>query len=104
MHQNILVFRITGYVTSLILTLAAYFIIVNPAFFHLETTGAIFVIFTLAVLQFMVQFIFFINIWREEGPRWNIGVFVSLTSIIIIIIVGSIWIMNHLNYNMMPMP
>lgn len=92
--------RIAGFLASLILTLASYFIIINPFFFNFDIKTAIIVIFMLALIQSFVQLIFFINVWKEEGPLWNLGVFVSTTSIIFIIIFFSIWIMNHLNYNM----
>jgi cytochrome o ubiquinol oxidase operon protein cyoD len=101
MYQKTLILRITGFVASLILTLLAYFIIVRPDFFHLEIETAITVILILALVQSMVQLIFFL-LWREKGPPWNLGFFISTIGIIATIIVFSIWIMNHLNYNMMP--
>jgi len=94
-------FRLIGFVLSLILTLAAFFIVIRPDFFHLAVRDAIFVLLTLAVIQFIVQAMFFLSLWREKGPRWNLVVFVSTIFIIITVVVGSIWIMNHLNYNMM---
>jgi len=97
-----LTYRITGFILSFIFTLGAYFIIVTPAFFHLDVDGAVLAIFILAFLQFTVQFVCFINLWREKKPFWNLGVFLSTLSIIFIVIVGSLWIMYHLNYNMMP--
>ena len=95
-----LLLRFTGYFLSIILTLAAYFIIIEPAFFHLETGTASIVIFVLALVQAAVQLIFFIHIWKEEGPLWNLHVFISTVLVIFIVIFFSIWIMNHLNYNM----
>lgn len=100
MHHD-LIFRITGFITSLILTLAAYFIIVNPEFFHFDNKTAVIVILILALIQALVQLIFFINVWKEKGPLWNLGVFISTVGIIFIVIFFSIWIMDHLNYNMM---
>jgi cytochrome o ubiquinol oxidase operon protein cyoD len=94
-------FRVTGFITSLILTLVAYFIILNPEFFNSNVKTAIIVIFILALIQSLVQLIFFINVWKEEGPLWNLGIFISTVSIIFIVVFFSIWIMNHLNYNMM---
>ena len=92
--------RATGFITSLLLTLAAYFIILHPEFFNFDIKTAVIVIFTLALIQSLVQLIFFINVWKEEGPLWNLGIFISTVSIIFIIVYFSIWIMNHLNYNM----
>lgn len=98
--QHTLTLRITGFIASLILTLITYFIIINPIFFNFDVKTAIIVIFILALLQSFVQLIFFINVWKEKGPLWNLGVFLSTVSIIFIIVFFSFWIMNHLNYNM----
>lgn len=92
--------RVTGLITSLLLTLAAYFVILHPEFFNFDISTAVIVIFSLALIQSLVQLIFFINVWKEEGPLWNLGIFLSTVSIIFIIIYFSIWIINHLNYNM----
>ncbi len=92
--------RVTGFIASLLLTFAAYFIILNPEFFNFDIKTAVIVIFILALFQSLVQLIFFINVWREKGPLWNLGIFISTVSIIFIIVFFSIWIMNHLNYNM----
>lgn len=99
MHYEI-TSRITGFATSLALTLAAYFIIVDPSFFNFDVQTAIAVIFSLALVQSLIQLIFFIDVWKEEGPLWNLSVFISTASIIFIIVFFSIWIINHLNYNM----
>lgn len=98
--MNTLSLRITGYLLSLILTFAAYFLIVTPTFFNFDVYRAALTIFCLALLQSIVQLIFFINVWKEEGPSWNLWVFLSTISIIFVIIFFSIWIINHLNYNM----
>ena len=100
--QNQLALRVTGFILSLILTLAAYFIIIDPSFFNFDLKTTLIVIFVLALIQSLVQLIFFINVWKEDGPPWNLGIFVSTVSIIFIVIFFSIWIINHLNYNMMP--
>lgn len=100
MNQE-LSFRVTGFIISLILTIVAYFFIINPKFFNFNVKTTIVIIFTLALIQSLVQLIFFINVWKEEGSLWNVGIFISTVSIIFIIIFFSIWIMNHLNYNMM---
>lgn len=92
--------RITGFISSLVLTLAAYFIIINPNFFSVDIKTAVLIIFILALIQSLVQLVFFIDIWKEEGFLWNIGIFISTVSIIFIIVFFSIWIINHLNYNM----
>ena len=103
MPQHALRLRIIGYLASLVLTLVAFFIIANADSLQWKVGRAILTLFILAVLQFLAQFVFFLDLWREKGPRWNLFVFFSTMSIILIIILASIWIMDHLDYNMMPM-
>jgi cytochrome o ubiquinol oxidase operon protein cyoD len=98
---------ITGFILSVLLTLAAAGLI----WIHINSGHTIFThqfltiaILVLAVAQLFVQLIFFMHLANESGPRWKLAVFASTVGIILIIIVGSIWIMNHLNYNMMASP
>lgn len=96
---------VTGFVLSLSLTLAAAWLVVvhttSGAFSVDVTIGGILV---LAVAQLFVQLIFFMHITEETGPRFRLVVLLSTVGIIFIVITGSIWIMNHLNYNMMASP
>lgn len=96
-HTGTLSVRIFGFVLSLALTMAAYWIIKDPAYFHLTTHMAGLTILVLAISQALVQYLFFLQL-REEGAYWNATVFASTVSIIFIIIFFSIWIMNNLDY------
>lgn len=90
---------IVGFILSLALTLIAYFIMINPESFELKT--AVLAIFVLALVQSLIQLIFFIHVWKEGGTYWNSTVFASTATIIFVVVFFSIWIINHLNYNMM---
>jgi cytochrome o ubiquinol oxidase subunit IV len=103
MHSETLIPRVIGYVGSLLFTLMAFAILFFPDFFHLQMRSAILIISVLALFQFVLQSICFLKLFKEKGPRWNLVVFFSTLSIILIIIVGSIWIMDHLDYHMMVM-
>ncbi len=95
-----LTLRTIGFLGSLLLTLGAYFVIIRPG--NLDPKSAVILIFSLAALQALVQLICFINLWKEKGPLWNLILFLSTISIIFIVVAFSIWIMHHLNVNMMP--
>ncbi len=95
MHSS-LTSRIIGYVSSLILTMLAFFLIA------LKIKMASLFILMLAILQASVQSIFFLNVLSVKGSRWNLLVYASTLGVIGIIIFFSIWIMEHLNHNMMP--
>ena len=95
---------VIGFVSSVVLTLLAYFLVdlhVRSSHEWISHPVLIFVIIGLALVQLLIQLIFFLHLGQESKPRWNLFVFLSTFSIILILVVGSLWIMNHLNYNMM---
>ena len=89
----------TGFLTSIVLTLTAYFAVVN----HLAS-GQLLIggIIVLALVQCAIQLIYFLHLGKGQNSQWNVIVFFSTFAIILILVIGSIWIMNHLNYNMTP--
>ncbi len=100
MHEKALPQRLIGFVLSLILTLVAFFIIINPEWFHLTKPMAINVILGLAFTQATVQVFFFLDLCQEKGPMWNLNTFLATLSIIFVIIGFSIWIMGDLGHRM----
>lgn len=56
----------------------------------------------LAVVQLVVQSLFFLHVSAERKARFNLysGIFTAI--VVLIIVVGSVWVMQNLNYNMMP--
>jgi cytochrome o ubiquinol oxidase subunit IV len=93
---------ITGFALSVVLTFAAFFAVVYPEFLHLGSKGVISTIILLAVVQCAVQLVCFLHIGVESGARWNLFTFISALGVILIVVLGSLWIMYHLNYNMTP--
>lgn len=90
---------VIGFTLSLLLTGAAFLAVMQLS---LPRGLAIGVIVTLAIIQLLVQFIFFLHLHEEQKPRWNLLVFLFMLCIVLIIVTGSLWIMHHLDYNMMP--
>lgn len=89
---------ITGFILSVILTLLAYFMVTRTL---LGGMALVLALMGLAVLQLYVQLVFFLHIAHESRPRWNLMVFGFMLMIVVIVVAGSLWIMNHLNYHMM---
>jgi cytochrome o ubiquinol oxidase operon protein cyoD len=93
---------IIGFILSVLITSLAFYL----AFLHVASGHITFshqfltaALLSLGILQFVVQSIFFLHLINKSS-RWNLVVFASTVSIVLVIVVGSIWIMNHLNYNM----
>lgn len=85
-----------GFGLSLILTFAAYFAVTKDW----QTGTAMLVsLAILAITQFFVQVWFFLHLGQETQPRWKLAVFVFMVGIVGILVFGSIWIMNNLNYH-----
>lgn len=90
---------VTGYLLSVYLTLTAYLLVVNHAFDN-ALLGTLLVI--LAMLQFFVQLVYFLHLSAEKNARWRLLVFGLMVMVVSILVAGSIWIMNNLNYRMTP--
>ncbi|OIP66278.1 MAG: cytochrome o ubiquinol oxidase subunit IV [Candidatus Yonathbacteria bacterium CG10_big_fil_rev_8_21_14_0_10_43_136] len=88
---------VTGFVLSIILTLIPYVIVVNHMFGKQALVWAV-VLF--GVTQLLAQIIFFLHLSKKSKPQWNIIVFVFTVLIVAILVVGSLWVMYNLNYNM----
>jgi cytochrome o ubiquinol oxidase operon protein cyoD len=96
---------IAGYLASIALTIIAYFAVVHPAYFSLGSSVAVLAtILVLAVVQLIVQMFFFLHVASQPGRTWKLFAFFSTLALVLIIVIGSLWIMNHLNYNMMANP
>lgn len=88
-----------AFILSIVLTLAAYFFVVEKVFSPGILLG---VIIGLGVVQAFIQLVLFLHLGREGKPHWNTITFLFMLSILLIVVIGSLWIMNHLEYNMMP--
>ena len=54
----------------------------------------------LAAVQLVIQLLTFLHLNTEARPRWQTQSFLFTMLTAVIIVVGSIWIMVNLNYNM----
>ena len=99
-HHHSLVMYVSGYIFSLALTLLA-FLAVQGHFVAAKQT--LFLIIALSVVQLAVQSIFFLHLGAEPHVirRWNVSVFFFAIFVAFTVVLGSLWIMSNLNYNMM---
>lgn len=100
-HASSVASYVIGFVLAVTLTLVAYFIVVN----HLLSGMALaMTLMGLAAVQLLVQLVFFLHLGRDRKSRWNVASFYFMLLVLLILVVGSLWIMNNLNYNMMMSP
>ena len=90
---------VTGFILSVTLTLIVYLTVVHHA---LVGNALVAFIIALALIQFYVQLFFFLHLGRESKPRWKLLVLGFMTMVVLILVLGSLWIMANLNYRMTP--
>jgi len=89
---------VIGFVLSIILTLIPYSMVVN----HMAVKNTLlFAVLIFALVQFLIQVIFFLHLSKKSRPYWNLIVFAYTVLVVAILVIGSIWIMDNLNYNLM---
>lgn len=91
----------TGFVLSVILT-AIPFWLVMAGVFESPTVTAVLVML-LGAVQIVVHMIFFLHMNPRSEGGWTIMALIFTLIIVAIALSGSLWVMHHLNTNMMPM-
>lgn len=87
----------TGLILSIILSVAAYLLL------KLQLGGDSWITFGILAFAFMqaiIQLLLFLHLSIESRPRWKLFALLSILLIIFVVIVGSVWIMHNMNYNM----
>lgn len=88
-----------GFILSILLTLIAYMLVVGGY----RSPWLLAILALLAVVQMIVQLIYFLHLGDEVGPRYKLMSFLFMAGTLLIIVIGSLWIMQNMNYNMMLM-
>lgn len=91
---------IIGFLLSLLFTYIPYHLVVNQT---ITGTALLLAIIGIAVIQMIIQVTFFLHLGRGPKPDWNLFFFVATIGIILLVVGGSILIINNLNYNMAPL-
>jgi cytochrome o ubiquinol oxidase operon protein cyoD len=92
-----------GYLLSVALTLIAFglaYLHINSGHLAFSHQFLVYAVVALAVLQLYVQAVFFLHLSRHPEARYNLVSFIFTIFIVLFIVIGSLWIMNNLNYNM----
>lgn len=90
-----------GFGLSVILT-AIPFILVMTGVFDSKLLTA-FLVMALAVVQIIVHMVYFLHMSPRSEGGWTMMALIFTLVIVGITLAGSLWVMHHLNANMMPM-
>jgi len=88
-----------GFLLSVVLTAIPFWLVMtNP----LSTQATALVIMAFAVVQIIVHMIFFLHMNGRVEGGWSMMALLFTVVIVVIALSGSLWVMYHMNANMMP--
>lgn len=91
---------VTGFVLAVILTVIPFWLVMGKVFDKPQTTA--FVILAIAAVQIVVHMVYFLHMNSKLEGGWSLLALVFTLMLLVIMLTGSIWVMYHLNTNMMP--
>jgi cytochrome o ubiquinol oxidase subunit IV len=90
----------TGFGLAALLTIIPFWLVMSGAFAKSGPADAL--ILFLAGIQIVVHMVYFLHMNAKSEGGWNMLALVFTIVLVVITLSGSIWIMFHLNDNMMP--
>jgi len=90
-----------GFALSVVLTAIPFWLVMTMP---LSAGATAAIIMGFAVVQIVVHMIFFLHMTPKAEGGWSLTSLVFTIIVLGIALAGSLWVMHHLNANMMPMP
>ena len=89
-----------GFFLSVILTAIPFWMVMTGAIDNKQATAIIIMAF--AVVQIVVHMVFFLHMTPASEGGWSMLALIFTVILVVIVLSGSLWVMYHLNANMMP--
>lgn len=91
-----------GFVLSVVLTAIPFWLVMGKVLPSSHATVA--VILAFAAVQMIVHMVYFLHLNANVEGGWSMLALLFTVALVVILLAGSIWVMYHMNTNMMPMP
>jgi cytochrome o ubiquinol oxidase operon protein cyoD len=91
---------LTGFVLAVILTALPFWLVMGKSFN--SSTMAAAVILGFAAVQMVVHMVYFLHMNTKSEGGWTLLALLFTIMLVVIALSGSLWVMYHLNHNMMP--
>lgn len=91
---------VTGFVLAVILTVIPFWLVMGKVI-EKPHIAAI-VILAIAAVQIVVHMVYFLHMNSKLEGGWSLLALIFTVMLLFIMLAGSIWVMYHLNTNMMP--
>ena len=90
----------TGFILAVILTVIPFWLVMGNV---IENSGlAALIILGLGAIQMIVHIVYFLHMSPSAEGGWNMLALIFTIIVVVISLAGSLWVMFHLNTNMMP--
>ncbi|POR52195.1 cytochrome bo3 quinol oxidase subunit 4 [Paraburkholderia eburnea] len=89
---------LAGFILAVVLTAASFWVVLNGGF---PRETALLGLAALAVVQIVVHLVFFLHMNTSSGQRWNVTAFGFTVMTVLIVVVGTLWVMHNVSMNMM---
>jgi cytochrome o ubiquinol oxidase operon protein cyoD len=90
----------TGFILSVILTAVPFALVMTGVLTDVRTTA--YIVMALAVVQIVVHMIYFLHMSPKAEGGWSMMALIFTLILLVIVLAGSLWVMYHMNANMMP--
>ena len=92
---------LTGFVLSVVLTAVPFYLVMSGVLGDKQVTAL--VIMAFAAVQIVVHMIYFLHMNTTSEGGWSMMALIFTVIMVVIAMTGSLWVMHHLNGNMMPL-
>jgi cytochrome o ubiquinol oxidase operon protein cyoD len=89
----------TGFILSVILTAIPFWLVMAKVF---PNNVTIIIVLGFAVVQLLVHMVYFLHLDTTSEGGWNMLALIFTAMLLVIMFSGSLWVMYHMNSNMMP--
>jgi cytochrome o ubiquinol oxidase subunit IV len=92
---------LTGFGLSVVLTAIPFWLVMADVLGSANATAL--VIMAFAAVQIVVHMVYFLHMNTRSEGGWTFLALIFTVVLVVITLAGSLWVMYHLNTNMMPM-
>ena len=91
---------VVGFLLSVVLTAIPFWLVMGQVLPSKNATAL--VILAFAAVQMVVHMIYFLHMNSKVEGGWSLLALIFTAALVLIMLSGSIWVMYHMNTNMMP--
>lgn len=91
---------LVGFLLSVVLTAIPFWLVMQEV---LPAGATVWIVLGFAAVQMVVHMVYFLHLDARSQGGWSLLALLFTALIVVIMLAGSVWVMYHLNTNMMPM-